>query len=230
MGTSPLDHDAEFARVRSDWQQITPDPDPLPFWETELARMRADVAQLRADGMWRSGRRSLLGALEVHHSEVLMCRGLGWLLNPDGWHGLGTRFLDGLLAKLDVQTSVSASATLAIEEPRHDTRADLVIRSGTTTVLIEAKIWAWEQPNQCDRLARHWRSETPKLVFLTRDGRCPTTAVESKGLWLTLAWSDIAEVLDQVVNPGGVIELPDGLDPGVSEYLRTLKIYGESRA
>lgn len=52
-----------------------------------------------------------------------MCSGLAWLLNPDGWHGLGSAVLNGLLAKIGVHAAGSASATVALEETRHDTRA-----------------------------------------------------------------------------------------------------------
>lgn len=44
MATSPVDYDTELARMRSEWQQITTEPDPVPAWEAELTRMRADVA------------------------------------------------------------------------------------------------------------------------------------------------------------------------------------------
>lgn len=64
-------------------------------------------------------------------------------------------------------------------------------------------------------------------MFLTRDGRAPTTAVETAGMWTRLAWSDIAEILDQVWDE--LIERGNEVDPGPLNYLRTLRIYGGSR-
>ena len=50
------------------------------------------------------------------------------------------------------------------------------------TVLIEAKIWALEQRQQADRLADEW-GEGTHLVFLTREGNYPSTAVTSRDRW-----------------------------------------------
>jgi len=87
-------------------------------------------------------------------------------------------------------------------------------------VLIEAKIWALEQRQQADRLADHFGEETPHLVFITREGHYPSTAVTSRDRWHPITWSTIAEIV-----ASGVSTMPD-CEPGVKEYLRTLQIYG----
>ena len=87
------------------------------------------------------------------------------------------------------------------------------------TVLIEAKIWALEQRQQADRLADEW-GEGTHLVFLTREGNYPSTAVTSRDRWHLITWSTIAEIV-----ASGVLTMPD-CEPGVKEYLRTLEIYG----
>lgn len=102
MVAAPVDYETELARMRADWRQIA--PGPVPAWRSQLSRMRTDVDELRTRGLWRSGRRSLLGAMGIHDNEVLTCRGLAWLLDPDGWHGLGSSVLDGLLSRLGVDT------------------------------------------------------------------------------------------------------------------------------
>ncbi|WP_460845991.1 PD-(D/E)XK nuclease family protein [Nocardioides ultimimeridianus] len=201
----------------------TSEPEAATEWQAAFDELTAEADALRADGLWRTGRRTLLGALGLHHDEVVMCRGLAWLLTPDGWHGLGTGVLDRLLAAVGADSAGSTRAVIAVEEPRDDTRADIVVRLGATTVLIEAKIWAGEQARQCDRLARHWADEAPTLVFLTRTGSQPLTAIESAGQWHALAWNDIADFIEASADGR------DDIDVGVHEYLRTVRVYGGNR-
>lgn len=192
--------------------------------QSQLALMAAEVAALRSNGAWRSGRKTLLGVLGLHHNELVMCRCLAWLLTPDAWHGLGTSVLLRLLTYLDLDVEGAGNAVVAVEESRNDTRADIVIRFGSMTVLLEAKVWAGEQPTQCDRLAQNWSDETPTLVFLTRSGSEPQTAVQSREEWRCVAWSDVADLIEQAFGDR------EGVDVGALEYLRTLRTYGGSRA
>ena len=142
-----------FGSLRDAWHDLLAEPDPVATWPTAFHAMESEQRDLRAAGLWRTGGRTLLRALGVHHSEVLMCRGLAWLLTPDGWHGLGIRVLCGLLARLDLPDDGAERAVVVTEEVRGDTRADIVVRFSTTTLLIEAKIFAGEQEQQAYRLA-----------------------------------------------------------------------------
>lgn len=187
-----------------------------------LRALTSEIAELRDAGVWREGHKTLLGALGLHHNEVVICRGLAWLLTPDAWHGLGTAVLDELLSRCGVDAEDSARAAVVVEEVRKDTRADIVIRTGAATLLIEAKIGAGEQAQQCDRLARHWADEMPILIFLTRTGAMPRSAVASDGTWLPLSWSEIAELIETAV------EGRTDLDVGVQEYLRSVKTIGRN--
>ncbi len=216
-----------FLAILRDWSSLHLDKSPVPEWELAMSSMQAEVRALRQDGRWRSGGRTLLHALGLHHDEVLLCRALAWLLTPDGWHGLGDRFIVRILHDLGLDADEASSATVAREEMRGDTRADIVVRAGSTMVLIEAKVFAPEQPRQADRLAELWSDEAPRLVFLTRDGRQPQTAMESRGDWLCLSWTELAELLAQVVD-----DLAQGVDDGphcaagVHDILETLQRYG----
>jgi len=55
--------------------------------------MRGEADSLRDQGRWRGGHRTLMHALGIQHREVFLTAGLAWLLDPDGWHGLGSRVL-----------------------------------------------------------------------------------------------------------------------------------------
>src|SRR4051794_32573059 len=69
----------------------------VPQWNDRLEQMLAQQAQLKANGHWRGGPRTLLGALDLHYRELVMTSGLAWLLRPDGHHGLGDSVLRALV-------------------------------------------------------------------------------------------------------------------------------------
>ena len=201
----------------------TETPVTVETWETRIAEMHSETAQLRKDGLWRSGGRTLLHELGLHHSEVTLCRGIAWLLKPEGWHGLGSRVLTGLLDALDVTTDGAERASVVVEEIQGETRADLIVRLPTVTVLIEAKVLAPEGQDQCDRLAEAWADEAPTLVFLTRYGTSPVTSASSQGQWHTLSWPEFAAIarrsVEEAVSPS----------PGALELIETIERYGGSQ-
>lgn len=188
-------------------------------WETEFAEMAKVVRELKSARQWRSGNRTLLREMRLHNNEVYMCRGVAWLLNPDGWHGLGSEFVTGLLNHLGLQSEGAGHTVVTTEETRGDTRADIVFRTQTTTVLVEAKIDAPEGFNQADRLAAGWASEDPVLVFLSRDGADPKTAVESAGKWKTLQWADIASIGYAVIRELGTT----AVSPGACDLIASIR-------
>lgn len=166
---------------------------------------------------WRSGGKTLLAALGLQFNEVYLCRGLAWLLDPEGGHQMGRHPLHALLRNLDLPVIEDAPVEIHVEEGRVDTRADVVLRVGGQTVIFEAKVLAGEQPRQADRLAEHWAGEKPTLVFLTRTGYAPYTAKKSEGLWVARTWRDVAQL---VRNAAAGAEL----DPsaGAREFIDTI--------
>jgi hypothetical protein len=190
-------------------------------WEVSIDSMLREVASLRDQGRWRGGHRTLMHALGIQHREAYLTAGLAWLLDPDGWHGLGDKVLSGLLAQIGLPAAVSNPVRVATEETRSagETRADLVVRMPGTTLLVEAKVYAGEQPGQCDRLADAWALEKPTLVFLTIDGRPPRTAIRSAALWQRLAWPEVAAIIADAARA------PD-CAPGVRDLLATIEILG----
>jgi hypothetical protein len=187
-----------------------------------ITSMRREVDCLRDQGRWRGGHRALMHALGIHHREVYLTAGLAWLLDPDGWHGLGNQVLAGLLARLGLPPAIEHPVTVTTEEARSEgvTRADLIVRMPGMTLLIEAKVYADEQPGQCDRLADAWAPENPSLVFLTRDGRTPWTAIRSARLWKLLTWAEVGMIV------ANAARTPD-CAPGARELLTTIEIFGK---
>lgn len=187
-------------------------------WQSNVAEMTREVRALKDARLWRSGHRTLMRELGLHNREVSMCRAVAWLMTPDAWHGLGSDFLFGFLELIGVSTEGVERASVTTEEVRGDTRADIVIRTHSATVLIEAKLDAAEGPEQADRLAEGWEGEDPQLVFLTRGGASPVTAVRSAGRWSTLTWPDLADVGREVIER---LE-SEAVAPGARDLVATL--------
>lgn len=68
----------------------------------ELVAMVDERDVLVGQGLWRSGPRTMLGALGVQYREIMLTAGPAWLLQPDGHHRMGSAALDGFLRHLDI--------------------------------------------------------------------------------------------------------------------------------
>jgi hypothetical protein len=191
--------------------------------EVKLADLAAEAAQLKATGLWLSGHRTLLEAVGLHEDERKLVACLAWLLQPEGYHGLGNLVVKGLLNRLGIEYEPTATIRVHSEESRRSTdgaltRADLVLRVGRRCVLFEAKVNAGEHNAQCDRLARLWAHENPTLVFLTPDGKQPQDAPCSGDSWTPLSWTETTAIIAEAAGqrPGS---------PGVHELLQTLRLF-----
>jgi PD-(D/E)XK nuclease superfamily len=215
-----------LALMAEEWQAVlassVADQAVLMDWEQSIDLMRREADSLRDQGRWRGGYRTLMHALGLQHREVYLTAGLAWLLDPDGWHGLGSKVLSGLLGQLGLPPAINYPVRVAVEESRSggETRADLVVRMPGVTLLIESKVYADEQPGQCDRLAAAWAPEQPTLVFLTLDGRPPRTADRSAALWQCLAWAQVAVIIADAARVSDCA-------PGVQDLLATIEIFGK---
>jgi hypothetical protein len=218
--------EGQLARMAEEWNAVLASPigeqAVLADWEQSIDSMRREAAFLRDQGRWRGGYRTLMHALGIQHREVYLTAGLAWLLDPDGWHGLGSKVLSELLVQLGLPSAIDYPVRVAVEESRSggETRADLVVRMPGVTLLIESKVYADEQPGQCDRLADAWVTEQPTLVFLTLDGRPPRTAITSAALWHRMAWLQVAAIIADAARVSDCA-------PGVRDLLATIEIFGK---
>lgn len=195
--------------LRREWHSVGETPD----WEVAFSRLTDEWRAVE----WQSGGRTLLSALGLQYQEVALCRGLAWLLDPAGGHRMGRHLVDELLTSLHLTPAQDAPVTIRVEERRAETRADVVLRARPHTVVIEAKVYAGEQPEQADRLAARFADENPTLVFLTTTGYPPSSAKVSADRWAARTWRDIAQLARRVSDKYG-------LDPsaGAHDFIETI--------
>lgn len=221
-----------FEQVRSEWAAITHEPPP----DAERFRtLKNEADALIAAGRWVSGPGDMLGVLGRSRDELFHSRLIAWLLVPTNRHGLGRRFATRLMQELwpaegllnsgliEVETEESASALDEIGQVR-ESRADIVIRGQGVTVVVENKLDAGEQPEQCERLYWGWAEQAAdaRYVFLTPTGRGPTTAYSQAalGAWRPMSYGQIRDVLaDALAAPTTAI--PEGRATA-EQYLATL--------
>lgn len=218
----------DYQGVRADWEALqqsvhdlsrSADAQLVKAWQTPFAVCLAEMNDLMVKRTWLSGARTLLHALGLEQREVKLTAGLAWLLRPEGYHRLGDRVLELLLEELELKPALGQSVSVRLEETDDDTRADLVLRMKGRIVLIEAKVWAHEQPDQLDRLAELWQGDDPTLVFLTRTAREFKTASLSRERWTPLLWRDVARIVREATAGQGDVA------PGVYDYLETLEVF-----
>jgi hypothetical protein len=193
------------------------DGDRLELWRTSFAAMSLRSEASVAAGTWRTGPSDTLGVLGRDRDELSHSRMLGWLLDPLGQHGLGSTFLAAFAGALCQPLIGSCErAAVYLEMSRGESRADIVIQLPQDTIVIENKVDAGEQADQCLRLANDHPDGL--LVFLTPSGKRPTTAGTSLYRWKSLSWRQLGKILTAV--------LPGAVGPGRSatiDYNSTLK-------
>lgn len=124
---------------------------------------------------------NIFNILEVSAKEVIMCRFLADLLNPEGAHSCGILFLKSFLRDVlrkDYISDTLLAHTDVIKEYviDHDRRIDIVIRNSRFFIPMEVKIYAGEQKGQCYdywQFAKTYDAH-PQMVYLTRFGTRPS--------------------------------------------------------
>jgi hypothetical protein len=87
------------------------------------------------------------------------------------------------------------------------TRADLIVRTPRLTLLVEAKVDAFEQPAQLDRLRRTWSQERDLHVLLiARSSHQQLTSTDG-GPWPATSWAALARAIADHVPLPRVAEL-----------------------
>lgn len=133
--------------------------------------------------------------LSVQYKEVIMCRMLKELLDPNGKHGKGNKFLKlffkvinessgEIVSDEDLDKSYKSNEIVVDCEHEIDDnrKIDILIRVGARYIPIEVKIRAGEQQNQvqdylnyCNKMQKQEGSnDKTVLLYLTLDGHNPS--------------------------------------------------------
>lgn len=134
----------------------------------------------------QKSRGNIFRVLEVEDKEVIMCRYLADLLDPNGEHGQGILFLKSFceqVIKISNQSDDLLSKSIITKEYRIgtgeegvDRRIDIVISNSKHFIPIEVKIFAKEQKNQCFDYYEYavGQDKNTKIVYLTRFRTMPS--------------------------------------------------------
>lgn len=136
----------------------------------------------------KSGRNfNVFNLCQVDHYETIHSRIIAAFLDPNGDHGCGDMFLARFLRlkqvkefidkiKLDLGSSSFKDAVVTTEEVYENGRCDIVIHWRGFGIVIENKIYAYDQPKQLSRYFDDIRLhfETPCILYLTLDGHAAT--------------------------------------------------------
>jgi hypothetical protein len=234
------DHVTQVDRVRSweedvramerQWGEVSARRNTVLManWRPAMLEMRREHDRLVSDGLWLTGPSDFLEIIGLARDENTHSKMLAWLLKPTNRHGLGCALVRRLLEHC---TGHPAPAHLAVRNVkfsqwRNGREADLVVWGEDFTLVIENKVGADEQPDQCDDLYRHFKMErAPLFLFLTPDGRQPDTATtpQAQRAFRTLSWPQIRAMIATAHTES----LPESraaeaLDV-VENYLRTLR-------
>ena len=221
-----------FERVRSEWLAIAhlPVPDPVRF-----AAIKNQADALINAGRWTSGPFDMLSVLGRQRDELVHSKMIGWLMAPTGRHGLGRAFLTGFLDALWPDEGLLRSGPVVVETEvngvgmddhgrLHEARADIVVRSDGLTIVVENKLDAGEQPEQCERLYWGWAAEPgdKRWVFLTPSGRVPVTtnSEAARDAWRTMSYRRLSDVVERALHEGESLSAVGR--PTATQYLTTL--------
>lgn len=221
-----------YERVREEWLAIVGHrvADVNRFADV---KRQADI--LIDSGRWTSGPSDMLSVLGRQRDELIHSRLIGWMLVPTNRHGLGRSFLSGFLGAIAPGEDLSGIGTVRVDTEVSSTgldqdgasqiaRADIVVRGDGLTIVIENKLDAGEQPDQCERLYWAWRSEPgdTRWVFLSPTGRAPvtTSSEEARRAWLTLSYAEVHDLVERALAQGANANAPGR--PTVTQYLSTL--------
>jgi hypothetical protein len=156
--------------------------------ETNAARLLDGVTDIIKgyEAQWqKTGEKyNIFKVAGIAHKEVIMCRVLADLMNPQGTHGQGSRYFKSfweiIAPKLPGRPALDIEHTrvtteYVIDENR---RIDIVLEDGKIFVPIEVKIWAGDQPKQiADYFAfagtKNRNNHIP-VLYLTVDGHEPS--------------------------------------------------------
>lgn len=177
---------------------------------------------------------SILQIAGKEQSEVVICRLISFLLNPNEKHGQKEKFLNLFLQtikEIEEKSVLSEdelkSLQVITEFPANRRRIDIVIKSNKRFLPFEVKIWATDQNTQCKDYYDFAKKQHPvgakKIFYLTIDGHETNASsmdkLKDEGHLELLSFTNhVLSWLEQCEND------KDSYSPILQEYIRELKL------
>mgnify|MGYP000553580556 FL=1 len=171
--------------------------------------------------------------LSVARTEIRHSNFLGWLLDPNGNHGLGrlflTKFLRGVstsevATELD-EFDIDLLNFNNVEIRREWKNIDLLLVFDTLVICIENKIDSKDHSNQLAKYRKtindSFENKNKIFVYLTPTGEQPTTKSEIE-YYALYSYQEIIEQFDRILKIHGK-SLNSGVNQYISDYLTTIK-------
>ena len=201
----------------------------LADWGKAMSQMQRQHHRLVFDRLWVTGPADFLSIIGRARHENTHSLTLKWLLEPTGRHGLGCGLARRLVEHCTNKKAVPAPLAVRkveFSKWRNDREADLVVWGEVFTLVIENKIDADEQTDQCDDLYENFKNENaPLFLFLTPDGRKPRTATtrNAKSSFRTLSWPEVRTMIETELRESRPTSRAAAAVDVVRNYLQTLK-------
>ena len=218
----------QFRAMECEWRKISTHRTQalMAAWREAMSEMQRQRDRLVSGGLWVTGPSDFLAIVGRARDENTHSRMLQWLLKPTGRHGFGY----GLVRRL-VEHCKGAPASLAVSKVvfsqwRNDREADLVVWGEDFTLVIENKVDAMEQRDQCNDLYANFKDEkAPLFLFLTPDGRKPRTATTPGAMraFKTLSWPQLRGMIETALDESPPASAGAAAVDVVGNYLRTLR-------
>lgn len=198
-------------------------------WMRLFGEAVARQEQLIVEGFWRSGPKSLLGVTGQRHLETVHSSVLAWLLDPNGWHGLGGRLLERFLIRCalspelaDPHVQVVTEEGCIHPETERVGSTDIVVHGRSWTLVIENKLWAGQSGDQLDLYYDAYAATRTQFVYLTPDGVLPRSMrPEVVKAFHPVSWR--REVLPDLRKAIADCEAAGGRCPAAREYTVALE-------
>ena len=203
---------------------------PLDEWRESMAQMIKRQDELAAEGKWVSGPADMLGIAQVARNEMVHTRMLAWLLDPRGKHRLGDAVLRRVVGHATAQGEAPSPLVVRSVHVSHwlnNREADIVVFGRDFTLVIEVKVDAGEQKEQCNDLYKNYGPEPgPLFLFLTPGGWPPHTATgAAQSAFKTVSWKQVRKMIECALGSRDTSH-PGAAVPGTTvpaEYVVTLK-------
>ncbi|MCH5192136.1 MAG: PD-(D/E)XK nuclease family protein [Oscillospiraceae bacterium] len=126
---------------------------------------------------------NIFNILNIQYNEVLVCRFLGYLLNPTSGHGYGYAPLKSFIEALGISTGFTENdyktAVVELEDRTNaNRRVDIAIYIANEVIPIEVKIYAKDQETQLFDYYNFYnkvqRTKAHKIYYLTPNGKEPS--------------------------------------------------------